>query len=202
MLILSFDTSANFVSVAISDENKVYAQIQQEMERGHAEALMPIIDETFKKTCLSLENINAIAVTTGPGSFTGIRVGLASARAFGMVLKIPVHGITCFEANSCFANGSVTVVLDTKREDYYTQQFDEDHQPLSQPKIQTAEDLKANLPFVAIGSGALRLSQEIGCTTMDMPCSTAVAVAKVAFQRINAPSLPKPLYLRDADVTV
>ncbi len=202
MLLLALDTSANMVSVALLDENRVFGYAQEEMERGHAERLMPMIEALLENTGKKLKEINAIAVTVGPGSFTGVRVGLAAAKAFGLALKIPVYGVTCFEAAAFGILKSVGVVLDTKRDDYYVAFFDENGNIVSEPAVLTTEQLKEKMPFAVVGSGADRLQSEIDCAVIQKISPVAVSVGKVALSRLDKPMPAQPLYLRDADVTL
>ncbi len=202
MLLLALDTSADRVSIALLDEDKVWGFIQEEMERGHAESLMPMLARLLENTHMTLKEIDGIAVSVGPGSFTGVRVGLAAARAFGLALKIPVYGVTCFESVAFAIHKPVAVVLDTKRDDYYAAFFDEHGNIVTQPAVMTANQLRERLPFTAVGSGALRLSEEIGCPIIQKISPVAVSIGKVALSRLDAPLAPDPLYLREADVTL
>lgn len=202
MFILSLDTSSATLSVAVLDNEIVLSCQEKIMDRGHGEALIPMIDTVLKNAGIDISDINAVAVAVGPGSFTGVRVGLSTARGIGLALNVPVYGVTNFEAVSYNLLQPVYVILDSKRGDYFTQRFDANGQPSENPKTQNAEDLKAQLPFIAVGDGAEKLAQEINCSVLknEIPC--AVAIGKIAFNRQNHPLPPEPLYLRDADVTV
>lgn len=202
MLILAIETSSKHVSVALMNESTVLGYQDQYMEQGHGEALIPMIETLMEKTSYCLKNLDAVAVALGPGSFTGVRVGLATARGMGLALQIPVYGVTNFEAVAYGIFKPVTVVLDTKRGDYFTQSFDADFHPLNQPHIQTAEQLRRFLPFVAVGDGADQLRAEIGCDITEKIPPLAISVGKVALSRLQEPLPAEPLYLRDADVTV
>ena len=202
MLVLALDTSATFVSVALLNEKQVFAFAEEEMERGQAEALMPMIDGVMAQARKEMSQIDAIAVTVGPGSFTGVRIGLAAARAFGLALKVPVYGVTCFEAWAYHLGRSCKVILDSKRDDYFVQTFDNQDNATDIPSIQSAENLKTQLPFAAIGTGALSLSDEIGCEVIYKISPIAVAVGRIALSRADNPMPPTPLYMRDADVTI
>lgn len=202
MIILSLETASNILSVALLKDGQILIHHDEYMERGQGEALIPLIESLFKKVQIDISQLNAVAVGIGPGSFTGVRIGLAAARGIGMSLDIPVYGVTGFEAFSLETDCPVIVVLDTKRGDYYTQLFNKSMQPMSVPVIQTAEQLKKYLPFCAAGEAAQKLSMEIGCSVLPMPDSLAVQVAKVALMRLDNPLPPEPLYLREADVTV
>ncbi|MGN0919659.1 MAG: tRNA (adenosine(37)-N6)-threonylcarbamoyltransferase complex dimerization subunit type 1 TsaB [Alphaproteobacteria bacterium] len=202
MLLLSIDTSASLVSVALSMGKRNVRFLEQEMERGQGEALIPMIQELFKGSDFAMKDLTGVAVAVGPGSFTGVRIGIATARAIAMALNIPVYGVTNFEAYSYSLLKPVTVVLDSKRDDYFVQKFDANGVALGAPKIATAKQLKKALPFVAVGSGANQLAGEIGCKVINKISPTAVSVARIALERLNHPMPAAPLYLREADVTV
>ena len=151
---------------------------------------------------IDANQVDTIMVVNGPGSFTGVRIGIATARAIAMALNIPVYGVTNFEAYSYSLTKPVTVVLDSKRDDYFVQKFDANGLALGSPKIATAKQLKRSLPFVAVGSGANKLAGEIGCKVLNKISPTAVSVGRVALTRLDHPMPASPLYLREADVTV
>lgn len=100
MKILSFDTVMKGCSVAVVDaKNRNYLFSKQtEMERGQAEILVPMIEGIIEEFGITFQDLDIISTTIGPGSFTGVRVGLATAKAMGMALDIPVVGVTSFEA--------------------------------------------------------------------------------------------------------
>ena len=202
MLLLALDTSASFVSVALLDEVRVYAYIDEEMERGQAEALIPKIQYVLEQSHLTMRDIQGIAVSTGPGSFTGVRIGLACARALGLALNVPVYGVSCFEAWSYHLGKPVKVVLDSKRGDFFVQSFDESGNMAEEPAILTAEELKKELPFDAVGTGSEELSKEIGCNNIVKISPTSVAIGRVALSRLDNPKPPIPLYMREADVSI
>ena len=201
MLLLSIDTSDCFISIAIVDEKKVWASTQVQMDRGQAEQLFPLIDETFKKAGTDISHIKGIVVTTGPGSFTGIRIGLAAAKGLGMALNIPVMGVSCFEMWQYGIKEPIKVALDTRRGDFYVQSFDAAGKGDS-PQVLSAESLKAALPFKTVGNAAEVLKQEIGCTVLETQPVFAVSAAAVAFSRLDNPQKAEPLYLREADVSI
>lgn len=202
MFILSLDTSAALLSVAVLDENKVWAYAQQEMERGQGEALIPFVANVLKMAQLTIKDIQGVGVAIGPGSFTGVRVGLSAARGIGLALNIPVYGVTNFESVAYGIGKPLIVVLDTKRGDYYTQSFDDTGHSTEQPVVRSAEQLKALLPFTAVGDGALKVQAETGCNVTEKISPSAVSIGKVALSRLDDPLPPEPLYLRDADVTL
>ena len=94
------------------------------MERGQGEALIPMVDALLKQAGLSPADVKRVAVSVGPGSFTGVRVGLAAARGMGLALHVPVVGITTLAAAAYQVPAeTVLAVADTKRGDFFTQLF-------------------------------------------------------------------------------
>ena len=95
MLILAIDTALDACAAAVldTDANKLVAQESQPMKRGHAEALMPLIARVMKASSVAFGALDRIAVTTGPGSFTGLRVGLSAARGINVEFCEPISGI-------------------------------------------------------------------------------------------------------------
>ena len=97
MKILAIDTSSKNASVAILEDLNVILELNNNDEKTHSQKLMPMIDEALQKTNLSLENIDLISCSLGPGSFTGVRIGIATAKAFVDSKNIPAVGITSLE---------------------------------------------------------------------------------------------------------
>ena len=201
MLLLALDTCNRILSVALCTEKVVLATTKKEMDRGQGEALIPLIQELLAQTKRNVDDITAIAVAIGPGSFTGVRIGLATAKAFGMALNIPVWGVTNFEAEACNTKGALTVVLDSKRGDYFVQHFS-DGIPTDEAHIETLDELKKALPFTATGDAARELKEAIDCAVLEQKDPSAVAIAQIAQKRTDHPLPPEPLYLRGADVTL
>ena len=105
MNILGIDTALGACSAALTADARVVAHAFEEMQRGHAEALAPMVDALMRNAGLSYAALNRIAVTTGPGTFTGQRVGLAFARAMALALKIPAVGVTTLDVMAEVAYG-------------------------------------------------------------------------------------------------
>ena len=201
MVLLAIDTSNRVLSVALLTEKGAVFSKAQEMERGQGEALIPLIQQLLYDAQQNVKSITAIAVAVGPGSFTGVRIGLACAKAFGLALNVPVWGVTNLEAEAYGLSNSITVILDSKRGDYFVQHF-KDGKACDEPHIESSDELKKALPFTAVGDAAQNLADTIGCQTKEPIEPVAVAVAKIALIRKNHPLPAQPLYLRQADVTV
>ncbi len=125
-LILAIDTSMNACSAGVFDvERNIAASRTEMMDRGQSESLMPMITDVISRAGIKFPDLDAVAVTRGPGTFTGIRVGLSAARALGMALEIPVYGLSTFDvlekqlADQLDGTRDVAVLIETKREDYY-----------------------------------------------------------------------------------
>ena len=98
MKILSIDTSSKICGVTISDNEKVLIHLSNDDEKTHSVKLMPMVDTSFKSTNLTLVDISLLAVCTGPGSFTGVRIGIATIKAFSDVKHIPIVGVSSLES--------------------------------------------------------------------------------------------------------
>ncbi|PHQ70660.1 MAG: tRNA (adenosine(37)-N6)-threonylcarbamoyltransferase complex dimerization subunit type 1 TsaB, partial [Sneathiella sp.] len=98
MKILALDTALNACSVAIMDADDICAHLHEKRRRGHAETLMPMVQSLMKKAELCYHDLDLIAVTVGPGTFTGLRIGLATARGIALAADKPIVGITSLEA--------------------------------------------------------------------------------------------------------
>ncbi len=200
-LCLAIDTASDISSVALCDDTGNHAITHMTASRGQGEALMGMIQDVLNQMDKTPKDLTHIAVTVGPGSFTGVRIGLATARGLGLALNIPVLGVDNFEATAHGLKKTVTIVLDSKRDDYFTQSFDGKGNALDTPTLKTTAQLKAS-SFLACGSGATRLAQEIKCKVIKPKQDLALSVAEIALKEPAKTIEPHPLYLRDADVTI
>jgi tRNA threonylcarbamoyl adenosine modification protein YeaZ len=207
MIVLSIDTSGVDCSACLYDSaaDAVLGEVTENIGKGHAELLMGIIDVALQKASLALSDVQRIAVTIGPGSFTGIRVGVAAARGFALSLGIEAVGITTLEtlaAHYHLQNPGmpVAVGLDAKRDEAYLQTFAADGSPLSDAALLSLDDAKAALAGFAgtvIGSAAPLFS---GGQTGAGPDRFAIAtVARIGAEKPQGMRKPAPLYLRGPD---
>ncbi len=125
MKILAIDTSSKICSVSILEDNTVILEKHSTNEKTHSQNLMPLIEELFKETNLTLDNIDLLACGQGPGSFTGIRIGIATIKAFADSKNIPVVGITSLEslAYNIDQPGLIVSLIDAKNENVYYSLF-------------------------------------------------------------------------------
>ena len=164
MKILSIDTSSSICSVAILEDTKIIKEMHNFSEKEHSETLMPMIDELFKTTKLSLGNIGLIACSVGPGSFTGIRIGIATVKALAEVHNIPVVGVSSLEALAYQVTSSsksyIGSLIDARNNQVYCGIFDSNYE-LQEPYLANdiqfvTNTLKKYSPICLIGDGAIK----------------------------------------------
>jgi len=121
MKILSLDTSSKNAIVAITENEEKIIELNNEEEKTHSQKLMPMIDEAFQKSKLSLDDIDLIVCCLGPGSFTGVRIGIATAKAFADSKNIPVVGVNSLEilAHSIETEGKICAMIDAGHNNAY-----------------------------------------------------------------------------------
>ena len=126
MKILSIDTSSKLCEIAILEDEKIIKEISQNNGLTHSETLMPIIKETLENLNLTLNDIDLIVCDKGPGSFTGIRIGVATAKAFSDSLNIQTIGISSLEAlaYNVKENGVICSLIDAKNDNVYVSVFE------------------------------------------------------------------------------
>ena len=127
MLILGIDTSTKLCSVALYDTDKgVLGEINITVPKNHSNVILPMIDQLFSFTTKAIEEVEKIAVGIGPGSFTGIRVGMAIAKGLAIGKKIPILGISGLDAlaDSVQGEGRIFALLDARKERVYYRVFD------------------------------------------------------------------------------
>lgn len=206
--ILAIDSAHHSCSAAVLEEENLLSFEKKEMERGQAEEMLPMIVRVMEKSGKTYQELSCIAVTIGPGSFTGVRVALAAARGIALASGLPMIGISVLEAVAYMANkkkpdiGEVCVVLETKRDDFYSQRF-KGRQPLSLPAAVGGDVLINIKEAVFIGNGIERLIKEYGSVpSIEIEMPAADTVARLAAEKTPTQEFPSPLYLREADVTV
>ncbi len=219
--VLGIDTSAAACSAALWRDGATLAREHRAMARGHAEALMPMIERVMRGA--GYESLDAVAVTAGPGAFTGLRIGLAAARGIALAAGIPAIGISAFAAVAAaipdaeIAGRALAVAIDTKRGDVYLQCFDEKRRPLGLGRVAGGAEIAALLPkgpLLAAGDGADIVAAALAEEARDLarhaerapPDAAAVAAlgaALLAEARCTGAPLPppEPLYLRAPEAT-
>jgi tRNA threonylcarbamoyladenosine biosynthesis protein TsaB len=147
MLILAIDTALDACAAAIldTDAGRLIAQESQAMKRGHAEALMPLIARVIKDAGIAFASLDRIAATTGPGSFTGLRVGLSAARGIALAANKPVVGLTTLAAYAAPVVGQnreqpVISAIDARHDHVYFQVVSGDGGSLIAPRVAPIEE--------------------------------------------------------------
>lgn len=123
MLILGIDSSTEVAAVGLYEDGKILGEMNISLYRRHSERLMPNIDHLFNELGLDIKNIDGIAVTVGPGSFTGLRIGISTVKGFAQVLDVPVVGVSTLDLiayNLNYVEGWVVPLLDARRKRVYT----------------------------------------------------------------------------------
>ncbi|MGF0521028.1 tRNA (adenosine(37)-N6)-threonylcarbamoyltransferase complex dimerization subunit type 1 TsaB [Agrobacterium pusense] len=207
MIVLALDTAGVDCSACIYDSSsdRVLGEVCETIGKGHAERLMAVIDGALEQAQLSLRNVGRIAVTIGPGSFTGIRVGVAAARGFALSLGVEAVGITTLETLALHhllenPDRPVAVGLDAKRGETYLQTFGMDGSPLNEAALLSLDDAKSVLSGFSgsvIGSAApLFAGEESGSGPDHFPIAS---VARAGARKPEGQPKPAPLYLRGPD---
>ncbi|MEH0195011.1 tRNA (adenosine(37)-N6)-threonylcarbamoyltransferase complex dimerization subunit type 1 TsaB [Caulobacter sp. CCNWLY153] len=205
MRVLSVDTCLAASSVAVIEGGRVLAARSEPMTRGHQERIAPLAKEVAAEAGIVFSDLDRIAVTVGPGSFTGLRVGLSFAKGLAEALSIPCVGINSLEAlaASSGASGFVAAVLDAKMAQVYLQVFDggkalmaPDALDIGSATARLAE-LYSGGAATLVGSGAVLLEGVLPeATRLDLAAADPVAIARLAAARPAPTHSPRPLYLR------
>lgn len=196
MRILALDAATTACSVALWAEGRIVARRFQAMNRGQAEALLPMVAQVLAEADQARPDL--IAVTVGPGAFTGIRIGLAAARGLGLAWNIPVAGISTTLAVAASLEPAqrlgrqIVVVLDSKREDRWVQVFDQDLAAITPPMSVMPQHIDA------LTTGPTLILDDPALYT-----DAAIVAQLAAFHWPLGTTLPpQPLYLRPADVSL
>ena len=206
MLALAIDTSTNLCAVCIYDASSktILAEQSLDIGRGHAEILMEMIEECMTKADVQFNLLERIIATIGPGSFTGVRVGLAAARGLGLALETPVIGVSTLDACEAIAKQScnqakICSVLDARRGEAYFQI--EGQKPfISAYENFDSSALPQNCKLSGSGAGELNaaLNQNFDIIHTDATAPIAL-IAEIGTCQIVQEHAPEPLYLRGAD---
>lgn len=206
MVSLAFDTSTNYLLVALSKEEELFSQIFRYLPRAHQENLLFTVDELLKKHSLSISRVDLIVVGLGPGSYTGMRVGVSVAKGISLSLSLPVVGISTLKAISEVFLGKkehIVPVLDAKRgEVYFAVYRGKEGEELFPPSAGKVEDLKKILQgldsYLLCGEAKKFFPEKEGVEEM-LPWGRAlISLGEEKFLKEGETPLPdlKPFYLR------
>ena len=201
-MLLAFDTATPAVTVALHDGERVVAASTTVDARRHGELLAPTITALLDEAWVPRQDLTAIAVGVGPGPFTGLRVGLVTARTLGAVLQIPVYGVCTLDVlaaeavDSGAVAGPFVVATDARRKEVYWASYDEDGRRLDGPHVSRPADVATERPVV--GRGGLLYPDAFPTTVGPEHPDARVLAAVVTDERAELLD-PEPLYLRRPD---
>ncbi len=219
MNILALDTSMGVCSAAVSralDATPTQLCVREaEMHRGHAEALMPMIEDVLRSAHVEARDLDLIAATLGPGSFTGVRIAIAAARGLALVSNAELFGTDSLTAMARAAliagaqpDGTYAVLVDARRGMLYLGLYDEAGNRLDGPKLCAPDDALRLLPetlSLAVGNGAETLADAARLRgrrlTAALPALQpgAEVLAALASESDERTKILRPLYMRPPD---
>jgi tRNA threonylcarbamoyladenosine biosynthesis protein TsaB len=197
MIVLSLDTCLGACSTALIDGDRVLASLSEPMTRGHQERLAPMVAELMAQADVAFSTVDRIAATVGPGSFTGLRVGLAFAKGLSVALDKPCIGVGSLQALAFGLEGRVLACADARHAQVYWQVF-VDGEPVTEPALSPIADLAGQpAPDILTGPGAALLAEVFPrARQVERVAPDPVAVARLA---LTSQAAPTPLYMRPPD---
>ncbi|ADI01343.1 MAG TPA: tRNA (adenosine(37)-N6)-threonylcarbamoyltransferase complex dimerization subunit type 1 TsaB [Syntrophothermus lipocalidus] len=221
MLVLALETATRVAGVALISEGKVQKEIFLHYRQTHSQTLMVMVDEVLKECEVGLNQIDAVAVSIGPGSFTGLRIGLATAKGLAMGSGKPIVGIPTLDAlayNACLFRGTVCPVLDARKDEVYTAFYKSDgscmelvdrYRVCSPRALVDDVRTRATDGVVFLGDGAVRyrefLQQTLGDVAVWVPGNLAFprasSVGLLAWHKLRGGGIDDarsivPVYIR------
>ena len=201
-MLLTLDSATPLVTVALHDGADVVAELVAERPMKHGEQLAPLIEAALGQVGIVRQDLTAIGVGVGPGPFTGLRVGLVTARTLGFVLEIPVYGVCSLDvlaveaADTGVVDGEFLVATDARRKEVYLASYDAGGVRADGPVVVKPADAASGLPVV--GEGA-RLYPEAFPRAVGPTRPSAGWLARVITEERAELLDPEPLYLRRPD---
>lgn len=219
MKVLGLDTATSGCSAALWEDGRVTARRAEPMARGQAEVLVPMAQGVLADAGIGFDALDRVAVTVGPGAFTGLRIALAAARGIAVATGLPVVGVTSFEAvahglpDAERAGRAVLVAVDSRRTEPYLQLFSAELEPLGESAMMEPADVADWLAdlrpvgaLLVCGDGAGALAGPLAGrpdTAFAAGPGTPDAAVVAALGAARSVGLPaEPFYLRPPDVTL
>ena len=204
-MLLTFDTSSPQVSVALHDGSDVIASGVSEQPMKHGEQLMPLVEQVLARAGALRHDLTAVGVGVGPGPFTGLRVGLVTARTLAFVLELPVYGMCSLDVLAVQAVGEglvagpFAVATDARRREVYLARYDADGVRIADPVVdRPAEFTEALAGVPVVGEGASLYPEALpGGIAPLRP--DAGWLARAVAEELAELRDPEPLYLRRPD---
>lgn len=201
-MLLAFDTATQLVSVALHDGERVVVELSSDQPMKHGEHLAPLIARSLEEAGIVRQDLTAVAVGVGPGPFTGLRVGVVTARTLGFVLDVPVYGVCSLDAIALEAvatgatPGSFLVATDARRKEVYLASYDGDGRRLEGPVVTKPADVATDVPVA--GAGPVLYPEAFPRAIAPVRPGAGWLAAGVGSELVELLD-PEPLYLRRPD---
>lgn len=213
---LGLDTSGLYLNLSASSLNEGEEDFFYEEEaRNHALKLPLAIDKILEKSCSKIEEIDAIGVVVGPGSFTGLRVGISTALALKIALEIPIYSFSSLYCLSKFSKGEGrgASFIDARKGEYYYQEFEKSKEELTligaikTLKYEKLQNLVENLDWAVVMKGGAKIAENFPSkvefrTNLNLATIASKEALKKLKERIEGDSQVVPLYVREADAVI
>lgn len=202
-MLLAFDTATPFVTVALHDGDQVVAVRRSEQRMKHGEQLAPLIDAVLADAGIVRQDLTAVAVGVGPGPYTGLRVGLVTARTLAFVLELPVYGVCSLDVVAVEAalgdrpvGRDFVVATDARRKEVYLAAYDDQGRRLDGPDVVRPAEAATDQPVA--GEGAL-LYPDAFPDARGPAQPSAGWLARAVAEELAELHDPEPMYLRRPD---
>lgn len=213
MRVLGIETSTRRGSVALWDGDRIVLALEHEKPNAHAEALLPLVARLFAETGMPKSSLERVAVGTGPGSFTGLRVGIALGEGIALGVGVPLVGVGSLEALArALPDGerARVAVLDAGRGELFVAAYAADGAEIVAPcavPLGDARERIFGLPAlrdaIAVGEGAVKLESGVDVARgAELALPHARTIARLGAERDPERSLPDPIYVRGPGATL
>ena len=202
-MLLAFDTATPYVTVALHDGTDVVTERRSDQRMKHGEQLAPLIEEVMADVGIVRQDLTAIAVGVGPGPFTGLRVGLVTARTLAFVLEIPVYGVCSLDVVALEAalggnpvGTDFLVATDARRKEVYLAEYDDRGRRLNGPHVVRPAEAATDIPVA--GQGATLYPEDFP-DRREPELPSAGWLSRAVAEELAELRDPEPLYLRRPD---
>ena len=200
MLVLGFDTATPAVSVAVHDGARVVGEAFAVDARRHGELLAPMIAKVMADAGAARADLTAVAVGVGPGPYTGLRVGVVTARVLGAVLGIPVYGVCTLDVIAAAVPATpgreFLVATDARRKEVYWARYDGDGRRLEGPLVSTASSIPGAAELTVAGAGGQLYPEAFG-EVAGPAYPQARTLCEIVAAQLGEPGGPDPVRARD-----
>lgn len=219
-MILSIESGTEICSIGLSKSGDTFALRESVVGRDHARDIALFVDELLRENSVETKDLKAVAVSMGPGSYTGLRIGVSFAKGLCYGLNIPLIGVSSLESLAVLAMAQqptidestiLSAMIDARRMEVYMQLFDNELQPLSQAEAKVIEEgsfdsyKEHGQRVILFGDGAAKCAEVTGCEMIEVKPS-AQGVAWLAYEKLQRGDVEdvayfEPFYLKEANIT-